>query len=399
MSGLIALVLLAQSAAPSLDQVLQAIQEGEAVTVSRLVADQALAAAETRRPPDEVELLLDVAVRGEAFVELGPVLARLIASDGPGVEPALRVAGRLGPSHPHRPPLIEALPATALGGPRLLQACQSGDEAVALGAIGLVAAAGPPRAIIDLLGLLALEERGSMAMAALQAISARPPSRELFDALLVVAAEPGLPAGLQGALADALAGSVDRDPALASVLLDAARYRPSPTTLGALKAMPPDAWAEAIDVVLGTVHGLSEGLATLGPSDAQLLAAAVGAGGDLRAHPLLDLLPALCQPTAPLPVRMAAMRCLGDLGTLDATIVDVLLTYVAEPPPIGAIAFEALRYRTGARLPHRPILWREWRKRTEVPAVDPAEHADRLAQERQSRYDQRMRAIAASSHP
>ncbi|MCW8141435.1 MAG: hypothetical protein KIT58_21235 [Planctomycetota bacterium] len=399
MSALVALILLAQSAAPTLEQVLEALQDDAPVAVSRLVADQALAAAETRRSSGEVEQLLEVAVRAEAFVELGPVLARLIASDGPGLEPALRVAGRLGPNHPHRSPLIKAMPSESLGSPRLLQACQSEDEAVALGAVGLVAAAGPPRAVIDLLGVLTGEERGPMAFAAFQALGARAPSRELFDALLVVAADSGLPTTLQVALADTLSGCVDRAPQLASVLIDAARYRPTSTTLGALKATPPDAWEDAIAVVLETVQALGGDLATLGQADVQLLAAAVGAGGDLRAHPLLDLLPALCQPAAPLPVRMAAVRCLGDLGTLDATIVDVLLTYLGEPPPIGAIAFNALRYRTGAKLPHRPILWREWRKRTDVPTASPAEHADRLAQERQSRYDQRMRAVAASSQP
>lgn len=390
-------IVLAQVTSPGLEAALAGLEEGTPVTVTDGVAAEAIKVARTRQDlaPEQLDRHLQVAVLGGALEPLAPVLARLLASDGPAVEPALRAASAFGSQH--RPALFDALGdgsarARVIGRHRLLIASQDPDEKIARGAIVVVAGVAPPEAVRDLLQrLLAEDEPVAHATLALEVITTRPPSRELFDALLRACQEER-PVPLQAPLARTLASFIDKEPKLGGALLDALRQGPTPALLGGMVALPPDRWNEAVAWVVELVTQLAPSASEETP----LLVAAIGAGGDLRAADLLPVLPELCLPSVPLPVRVAALRAMGDLGAREAGTVDVLLTYIAEPAPVGPTAFLGLRQRTGAKLPLRPILWRDWRARTTLEELTPEEHAERLAQDRLNRFRERQLAMGRS---
>lgn len=390
---LLVLVLLAQVSAPDLDAALRAVEEGaEPPKIAESVG--ALAVEAIRARPDmstrDLDLHLQVAARGGAHGVLAPVLTRLLADDGPSLEPALRAVARL--EAPARTALVTALPPDRARA-RVLTACMSDDGQAARGALAVVAPGGSPQVICDLLRQLVEDDLAERAGWLLEVVaSGGGASAPLLEALASMA--PSLPRSLDEPFAAALATFVDERPELAASLLDALRRQPSPGLLGAMQAMPPERWEEASQEVLRLVMGLASALTELDGPEAQLLGAAVRAAADLRAPELLPLLPELCRPNAPTTVRLAALRALGDVGAREAWCVDLLLTYVGEPDPIGPAAFVSLRQRTGARLPHRPVLWHNWRRQTPLPEMTPAEHARRLEAERASRYELRQRSRA-----
>ncbi len=387
------LIVFAQVGNPDLERTIGELRERADAPVARGLGPLAVEAVAARpdMTPEDLELHLAVATRDGAFQALAPLLGRLLARDGVGVEPALRAVAALDPAA--RRVVVDALgPAAARQ--RLVDACYADDEGVARGAVAVVLPAASGQVTEDLLrGLMDVgRDRAAWALDVLAACAASP---ERLEALLRV--DPEL-RELHARVAVALAAALDRAPALAGTVLEAVRREPSPATLGALVATPPERWDEAMQVVMELIVGLADDLSGLRPDEVQLLAAALDAGGELRAPELLELpaLADLCRPEAPRPVRLAALRALGDLGAREASIIDLLLTYIDEPGEVGTTAYAALRLRSGARLPHRPLSWRDWRRRTPLTDMTPEQRQERLAAERRNRYELRTTSVAGN---
>lgn len=389
--SLTALLLIAQVNAPGLDEALRSLEDGSAAADVTFTPDVGAAAAHavgTRSAsmtPDDLDRYLLVALRGNAQA-LAPHLGRLLAVDGPTLASALRAAGEL-PAR-ERPLLFAALGAAAAR-PSISFGWAEEDERVARGAITLLVGVGKPPAVQDLLRtLLGDELRHPRADWALQVIAGLKPSTELLALLLEVERE--VPPALHATLASTLVTFIDQQPALLSPpVVEAIQSRPSPAFLGAAIAMPPEQWDATIAGIMFVVTELSPDLSSLEGKDLDLFVAAVNAAADLRAAELLPLLPELCRPTSPTPVRLAALRALGELGAKEASIIDLLLTYLPEKGPIGGAAFASLALRAGARLPLRPAMWQDWRGRTKLIVMTPEEHVERLAVDRRARYEQR----------
>lgn len=389
--SLTALIVVAQFSSGGLKEALRSVEEGADITFAPDVgadAAQAIGSRGASMTPDELGRHLQVALRGKAHRALAPHLGRLLAADGPTLAPALRAAGELAPEE--RRSMLATLRAGATR-PSISLAWSDQDEGVARGAIVVLVAAGPVAATQDLLRTLLRDELSARADWALQVAGGLRPSPQLFAALLEV--EPELPPALHASFAATLSTLVDQQPQLAAPVVERLRARPSTALLGVMAAMPPDQWEGAIGEVMHVVTELCVELPRLQQDEVALLAAAIGAAADLRAAELLPLLPELCPATVPLPVRLAALRALGEVGAREAGIIDLLLRYLPEPDPVGPAAFASLRLRAGARLPLRLLLWQDWRKRTPLMAMSPEEHAERLAVDRRSRYQARTSAL------
>ncbi|MBX3470681.1 MAG: hypothetical protein KF878_27755 [Planctomycetes bacterium] len=392
MSPLVALTLglLAQVSSPELVTVLEALERQEEVAVAPGVGGMAVEVLRARpdMPAHDLELHLEVAVRGRAFEPLVPLLHRWLAEDGPAFVPALRAAGQLDARARDR--LVTALGPAKATRSLLLEACLGEDEPLARGGIALVAQAGSaqPGPLQNILADLVRGEYAARATFALEVVAAAPASEGLFTALLETA--PSVPEGLHQAWGMALAAQLDQRPALARAAVERLEREPSVPLLRAMVAAPPDCWDDAIGHVIRLIQGLSSALGQLDPSEVEQLVAAIRAAGELRAPELLPIVPELCRPSAPLPVRLAALEALGDVGARDAWVIDLLLAYITEPRPVGSTAYTSLLRRAGVRLPHRPLIWQDWRSKTVLPELDPVEHAARLLADRENRYAHRQ---------
>lgn len=388
--SLTALILLAQVSAPDLERALRSVEGDPAQRFAPDVgsaAAQAVGRGASSMEPDELERHLLVAIRGKAQTAIAPHLGRLLAVDGPSLKPALRAAGELVPEE--RAAMVKAL-GTAATRPSLSFAWADEDERAARGAIVVLMASSPPSAARDLLRALLRDELTARADWALQVAADLRPTTELVAALLEV--EPDLPPALHASMARTLGTFIDQQPQLAGPVVEGLEARPSPALLGAAVAMPPEHWERAIGGVMHVVNELSGSLPGLAPDEVALLVAGIDAAADLRVAELLPRLPELCLPTMPMPVRLAALRALGELGAKEATIIDQLLRYLPEPDPVGTAAFASLRQRSGAGLPPRPVLWQDWRRRTALVAMTAEEHAARLLSERRARHVARTSA-------
>lgn len=392
MSPLVALTLglLAQASSPELVTVLEALERQEEVAVEPGVGGMAVEMLRARpdMPAHDLELHLEVATRGRAFEPLVPLLRRWLAEDGPAFLPALRAAGHLDARARDR--LVTALGPAKVIRPQVIAVCLGEDEALARGGVALVAQAGSlqPGPIQSVLIELARAERTARVTFALEVVGAAPASEGLFNALVEAAAF--VREDLHQAWAVALAAQLDERPALARAAVERLGREPTVPLLRAMVAAPPDCWDDAINHVIQLVQALSTSLGELEASELDLLVAAIRAAGDLRAPELLPLVPELCRPSAPLPVRLAALQALGDVGARDAWVIDLLLTYISEPRPVGSTAYTSLLRRAGVRLPHRPLIWQDWRSKTVLPELDPVEHAARLLADRENRYAHRQ---------
>lgn len=383
MNLLAVILILAQVSGASLAETLRAVEEGADIAVPREVGVQAVKALSQHEAmsPEQVDLHLQVAIKAGAFRELAGVTPALLASDGAALEPTLRAIGRLD-ARERRLVLARVQPA-AVTRFRVLDGWALEDAAAARGAILVAVPACTPNGAADLLRRIA-SERPDRALSAAEALTASPPSRELLDAL--VSAESDLPPSVASALGPALASLADRDPALVGPLAEAISSQPSLALLGAVGAIPPEQSQPVGRTAMQLVTALSGEASSLTRPEVDLLVAAINAAGELRLPELLFALPGLCQPSLPLAVRVSALRALGAVGAREAGTVDLLIGHLSEDEPLASAAYEALIRRSGAKMPQRASVWQEWRARTKLVEMTPAEHTERLRAEHAAVY-------------
>lgn len=374
----------------SLEEAMQAYEDEVQVAVPFSVGINAARALKEvdSLPAEQVERLLRIAADGKAYSYLAPVVGTLV-SGGSYVEPALRIAGRL--PDDQRAAVVRTLGSDESVRFGLLSACTSAEhDDVAAGALWIVVPSATPDDLVSLLRSLSeLPDDLRRVRRALQLIPQSAAPRPMYEQLLDAALD--LPSGLTGAIVDALAGLVENSPAAAEAALERANGSGSPLALESLRGIPAESWEQAREALLNVLAGFGEEFTGLPAEQAEQLAAAVLVAGQLRVPEVLPMIPALTAPSVNPKVRVAALRTLGYVGNRDASTIDLLIAHLEPAGPLADAAYTSLLQKAGVSLPHRAIMWREWRRRLELRDASQEEHEVRLAAERDAFYRSRRR--------
>lgn len=374
----------------SLEEAMQAYEDEVQVAVPFSVGINAARALKEvdSLPAEQVERLLRIAADGKAYSYLAPVVGTLV-SGGSYVEPALRIAGRL--PDDQRAAVVRTLGSDESVRFGLLSACTSAEQDdVAAGALWILVPSATPDDLVSLLRSLSeLPDDLRRVRRALQLIPQSAAPRPMYEQLLDAALD--LPSGLTGAIVDALAGLVENSPAAAEAALERANGSGSPLALESLRGIPAESWEQAREALLNVLAGFGEEFTGLPAEQAEQLAAAVLVAGQLRVPEVLPMIPALTAPSVNPKVRVAALRTLGYVGNRDASTIDLLIAHLEPAGPLADAAYTSLLQKAGVSLPHRAIMWREWRRRLELRDASQEEHEVRLAAERDAFYRSRRR--------
>jgi hypothetical protein len=375
----------------NLDEALQAYEDQVPVEVPYSIGIYAALALKKADmlPSEQIERLLRISADGRAHSHLAPIVGALVAG-GVHVEPALRIAGRLPDAE--RAAVVRALGKADSVRFGLLDACLNAeDDDVAGGALWITVPSTTPDDLLSLLRSLSeLEGDLRRARRALALAAQTDTPRQTFEALLDGA--PYLPETLTASIGDALAALVERSPEAAQVAIERGSFTPSPLILRALGGVPAESWEGARDILVTVLAGYGEEFKNLPALEADQLAAAVLTAGQLRVPELLDLIPGLMEPGVNLEVRVAALLALGFVGDRDVATMDRLIQHLEPPGPLADAAYKSLLLKSGVSMPHRAVMWREWRKRQEeLWVTTPEQNAERLAAERDAAYRARSR--------